>query len=744
MKRLSGGIFQKTFLSYFFLVMIPIIVFTAIGIYRNIKVEQIRLYESHMADARRTSDIMDRQLIELQNAGSMLSQESWVRKRMERSDVFDREFDVLSMMKINKDMKNLFSSLEIVSFGVIVYPEKGLVLSQWGSYSERDFFSEVALFDEKARSKMLDGIRSYRYFDVGEPISIHLWGNTKKVIPVQQSLEVTGKPRATLILFIDNAYLADYLNNYGIIPSGELIVSANDAIVYEHSAGLLAIPEGSPSELKLQSQASNWMYTLTYYDDSLTGLKRWIGSLLALVLSLLAGAVVAYGLAKISYRPLAALLHKLTELGRDDVTPGPVRVGSEYNQIERKFERLMSENQSLHQAMSDYESAARSNLLLRLLKGYFTDDRQSAIFRKFSIGYTEEMYYCTMLLRFHNFGDDTDIASLRRIEMGVIIIAEQMFQRHSLDYHLFEITDADKAIIVSLAQPPVDLGLMDRIMSDISEEMELICGIRPDIRHGAFEKGLIGISKSYYTANESLQMALFKRQHVQDRQEETVISDDRYYYPTDWEVQLISNLKIGNLDTAIRIVSEIKEENERRSLPSASGFRLVTLLMETMLRVLSEMNISSSIYAKQFESRAESADLGAMWGYVFEVCTVICERIQYSNPSSAMEVGNKLLDYVNRNYSQSDVSLKSLAAMIDMSVSSVSKTFKEVAGVNFYDYLSRLRMEKAKELLREVGTDFDTIASKVGYENVYSFKRAFTRYVGIKPAEYIQSNDGTG
>ncbi|OXM13824.1 hypothetical protein CGZ75_20625 [Paenibacillus herberti] len=166
--------------------------------------------------------------------------------------------------------------------------------------------------------------------------------------------------------------------------------------------------------------------------------------------------------------------------------------------------------------------------------------------------------------------------------------------------------------------------------------------------------------------------------------------------------------------------------------------------METMLRVLSEMNINSTLYAKQFRSRAESGDTEEMWSYVLEVSTVICERIQYSNTPSEMEIGSKLLDYVNRNYTESDVSLKSLAAMIDMSVSSVSKTFKEVAGVNFYDYLSRLRMERAKELLRENSGDMEKIASTVGYENVYSFKRAFARYEGIKPGEYAQKWDGAG
>nr|WP_245850827.1 helix-turn-helix domain-containing protein [Paenibacillus herberti] len=43
----------------------------------------------------------------------------------------------------------------------------------------------------------------------------------------------------------------------------------------------------------------------------------------------------------------------------------------------------------------------------------------------------------------------------------------------------------------------------------------------------------------------------------------------------------------------------------------------------------------------------------------------------------------------------------------------------------------------AKELLREK-TGIEIVAHRIGYENVYSFKRAFVRYEGIKPDEYVQ------
>ena len=175
---------------------------------------------------------------------------------------------------------------------------------------------------------------------------------------------------------------------------------------------------------------------------------------------------------------------------------------------------------------------------------------------------------------------------------------------------------------------------------------------------------------------------------------------------------------------------------EDRKLSSDSMKRLISLLMETIIRVLNELNISIDIYQKEFHELMLSEDLSRAWSYVYEVSNRICERKNYSNDSDEVNIGEVLLQYVIDNYSDTNLSLKELAEIFSMPVSSVSKLFKDVSGINFYDYLCRLRMEKAKELLKEIGYDISRIANAVGYDNEYSFKRAFQRCEGVKPKDY--------
>ncbi|MCY9533077.1 MULTISPECIES: helix-turn-helix transcriptional regulator [Paenibacillus] len=737
----GSGTFRKIFLSYTAILIIPIIVFSTLNVQRNITEERQKLHEKHVSDANRIAAVVDNKLNELKNIAKMISIESWLRKMMQNTDVYDDEFDLLKMLEIRRNFENSINSTNVLSFGTVIFPDKQQMLSTWGTFSEDHFFSNIAVFDGDTRQMMQSALREQQYFKVMAPATVNLWGSSKRVIPVLQSLEVVNHPRAVLALFIDSDYFSEYMRRFGSVESKDILITTHETPIFKQSRNPdNGVQENEQTyELVVPSQESSLQYKISYFDNSVIGINNLFSSLLAILISIAVGTLSAFLLAKVSYRPLGTLLHKLSAGIRYEEGKNSPVSGSEYNYIEESFDRLLSENQVLQQSMQDYEKAAKSNLFLQLLKGYFADDQHLNGLKKFGIGYTEEMHYCTMLISFHAIRDFSDLDKIRKIEMMTMVIIEKVMSCHRLDYELFEVTNADKALILSSTNRFGEDGMMEQIATGITEEIEHTCGFQPFVLYGTMEKGLVGISKSYYTANESLQYTLFSREHLRVAPEEAIPSIVDYYYPTDWEVQLINNLKIGNLDTSMQILYEISTENGKRNLSEASTIKLVSLLMETLLRVLHELNLDTGIYAKQFANRAKGKNTEEMWGYVFEVGTLLCERNRYSNTSSTIEAGSQLLQYVNQNYTSADVSLKQLAEIFQMSVSKASKLFKEVTGINFYDYLCRLRIEMAKELLREKKCGIDDIARRVGYENVYSFKRAFTRYEGIKPDEYMES-----
>jgi AraC-like DNA-binding protein len=92
-------------------------------------------------------------------------------------------------------------------------------------------------------------------------------------------------------------------------------------------------------------------------------------------------------------------------------------------------------------------------------------------------------------------------------------------------------------------------------------------------------------------------------------------------------------------------------------------------------------------------------------------------------------------EYLQRNYMRDDISLEGCADALGTSPYALSKAFKQATGTNFIDYLTSLRVEKAKQLLRESELKIHDVAGMVGYRHSY-FNRIFKKLEGMTPTLY--------
>ena len=91
--------------------------------------------------------------------------------------------------------------------------------------------------------------------------------------------------------------------------------------------------------------------------------------------------------------------------------------------------------------------------------------------------------------------------------------------------------------------------------------------------------------------------------------------------------------------------------------------------------------------------------------------------------------------YIQENY-QRPITLEDVSKVSELSPTYLSTMFKKEMGENFQDYLLSVRMDKAKELLKETRDPVALICEKVGYSDVRYFTKTFAKYSGLKPNEY--------
>ncbi len=96
----------------------------------------------------------------------------------------------------------------------------------------------------------------------------------------------------------------------------------------------------------------------------------------------------------------------------------------------------------------------------------------------------------------------------------------------------------------------------------------------------------------------------------------------------------------------------------------------------------------------------------------------------------------KALKFINQSYSNKELCLARVSEYVELSTSHFSTLFAKEVGMSFKDYLTRVRIGKAKELIESTNLKMYEICEAVGYANVEHFSRVFKKSEGTSPNAY--------
>jgi len=112
------------------------------------------------------------------------------------------------------------------------------------------------------------------------------------------------------------------------------------------------------------------------------------------------------------------------------------------------------------------------------------------------------------------------------------------------------------------------------------------------------------------------------------------------------------------------------------------------------------------------------------------------DQILSSSGSRNTDVILKAQEYIQRNYANKDISLHSVAREVSISPNHFSTVFSQETGETFISYITRVRLEKAKILLRTTQKRTTDVGYEVGYNDTHYFSYVFKKHIGMTPKEY--------
>ena len=180
-------------------------------------------------------------------------------------------------------------------------------------------------------------------------------------------------------------------------------------------------------------------------------------------------------------------------------------------------------------------------------------------------------------------------------------------------------------------------------------------------------------------------------------------------------------------------------------MPGMNGIELAKLLREKnsdciiiFITAYDKFDYAiEAMHIKAFDYLLKPWKEEKLTGLISEAIVNIKESSLENSANENLQESQKsaIKKYIKENYKR-DISAGDVAGILGYSDVYFSKIFKQLFDDTFINYLTKVRIDKAKVLLKDVGFNIKEVGASVGYTDSNYFTKVFKRAVGMSPSEY--------
>lgn len=189
-------------------------------------------------------------------------------------------------------------------------------------------------------------------------------------------------------------------------------------------------------------------------------------------------------------------------------------------------------------------------------------------------------------------------------------------------------------------------------------------------------------------------------------------------------------LKVGDRVLGILQTGQIFLEQPDRALFDRTARRLIDWGLKVDL-----LEVEEAFFNTRVLSGEQYTAMVKLLSIFSEHLALVANQILVQDENAEPPMILRAKDFINRNQAE-DISLGDVAKAVNTSTFYFCKMFRKATGLHFTDYLSRVRVEKAKNLLLNPNLRVSEVAFEVGFQSLTHFNRVFRKIVGKSPTAY--------
>lgn len=278
------------------------------------------------------------------------------------------------------------------------------------------------------------------------------------------------------------------------------------------------------------------------------------------------------------------------------------------------------------------------------------------------------------------------------------------------------------------------LDCFNIIKSGINESFDIevsvfLGGVTKEIEklHTLFRNAEYAMDNSVSSKNNSIILA----DRIQDS------GFEQKYDISNLKQEIMKIVESGDLNAVNDFVNRHYSEGEVHTQKSIKSFTI--FVMTTLNLVLSEMDESFvSVFDNEFSVWEKLNNYNSILDirqWVTNILKFTAEYISEKKADRYTKMVEDIKSIIDSQYAEIE-NINQVSAQIYMSTVHANSVFKRETGQTIFDYLTKVRMEKAKQMLKEKNSKVYLVSEMVGYKSKTYFASLFREYTGMAPSEY--------
>ena len=650
------------------------------------------------------------------------------------------------------NLTSIISSVDFIEEAIIFYDHSDLVIMASGTGSFEYTFDTKYKHDMYNSNYWRNFVRTNTAFRLfpREEFKVASSSSANQSVKKKLLIAVGGNKvrlsNKNIILIIDEAAFMKHVSQQMMIPGASLVVldqNRQEILVTDPTLDVNRIMEEVYFNSSQETSLTKGDYQYNFYKSEFNGYNyievvpyqfQNIDSVAEanrkiMFIGILCAVILATLLSYYLNRPIKNILR---QLGWKHSR------GNDFSKIHSGIIKMKAESESYKKQLELVGMDAKRGALLYALEDSEHTDEFEIQMQQYEIELFRSKEFIMMLLQLHI--DPGDEQASLPIEQLTTIIQEKL-QEIKLDANVFYKDNMRFVALIGLNQANERDAILKRLQQTFAkltkEELNAYSFFATVSK--AFASRISSIKHAYRSVSNAMNF-----RQMNENSKVIPVEKIQYamsiYFPLEKIEKLSNYVMNGKLAESKEIIAETIKENADRNLYHHQFMHIAKTMFYYVARHAEDSaNAKEELYLleQQFLELVErERDYARIEHALIEIAKHIIKYTSKSSRENESKLNPTFISqYIDIHY-MNNLYLDQIAEVMETSPKYFSSYFKKTFGINYVEYLNKVRLSRARELLAQTNLSVAEIGEKTGYLNSSTFTTTFKKYFGISPSEY--------